>query len=293
MPDRFTETVSFLNIAESGNLSVAARKLGMSLAAMSRRLAQLEERLGVPLIRRNSRHMTLTDEGRLYYEKAGRAVAELEEAEREVMRASADPAGVLRVTTTVNFGRRRLAPLLQQFSMLHPDVTVHLETSDQPNNIIESGSDLAICFDAPPDSRLTLKRLADNPRVMCAAPAYLERRGRPASTAELADHDCISIGDFNGDAWRFIDFVGARPRQALSTNDGELAREWALHGAGIVIKSMWDVREDLQTGRLEAVLPDLSLPSSPIVALYTQAQGDTPKVRRCLRFLADNLDRAA
>jgi DNA-binding transcriptional LysR family regulator len=289
MPDRLAETLSFLKIAETGTLSAAARALGLSLAAMSRRLTHLEARLGVPLVRRNSRHLTLTDEGQIFYAKAGRALAELEDAERTVMRNAADASGVLRVTTTVHFGRRRLAPLLHQFSMRNPGVTVHLETSEQPAGIVENGFDLAICFDTPPDSRLVMKRLADNPRVMCATPDYLAKRGRPRHIADLAAHDCIATGDFHHDIWSEVAMGEVRPRQALSTNDGELARIWALSGAGIAIKSLWDIGEELEDGSLEQVLPEVPLPDSPVVALYLAEQGETAKVRRCLAFLAENL----
>ncbi len=291
MADRFSETLSFLRIADAGNLSLAAQRLGLSLASISRRLAQLEARLGVPLVRRNSRHLTLTEEGRIFYEKAGQAILQLEDAEQAVMRQSVDATGELRVMTTVNFGRRRLAPLLQNFATLNPDVKVHLETSDQITNVVQSGFDMAICFQQPPDSRLMMRRLADNPRVMCAAPDYLERRGRPSAVHELTGHDCIAIGSFQQDAWRHVDLGDGRPRHALSTNDGELARLWALDGAGVVIKSLWDVADDLEAGRLEQVLRVLTMPASPIVALHTMAQGESAKVRLCVRFLMDNLRR--
>jgi DNA-binding transcriptional LysR family regulator len=291
MPDRFLETISFLKVAEAGSLSNAARQLGLSIAATSRRLAQLEARLGVPLVRRNSRHLTLTEEGDLFYRGASRALAEMESAELAVARNATDASGLLRVTTTVAFGRRRLAPLLHRFSMLHPEVQVHLETSDQATSIIESGFDLAICFDTPPDSRLQMKRLADNPRVMCASPDYLNRRGRPRHTADLARHDCILVGGQQTDPWVAVHGNTVRPRQALSTNDGEMARVWALDGAGIVIKSLWDVAEDIEQSRLEIVLPQIDLAASPIIALFSAAQGETAKVRYCLRFLAEHLRR--
>ncbi|MFT3965261.1 MAG: LysR family transcriptional regulator [Sphingobium sp.] len=289
MRDRFSEILSFLKIAEAGSLSIAARRLGLSLPATSRRLSQLEARLGVPLVRRNSRHLTLTEEGMIFYEKAGLALVEMHNAEQAVMRNAVDPAGSLKVVTTISFGRRRLAPLLQRYSALHPEVTVHLETTDQMLSIVESGHDLAICFEPPPDSGLTMKRLADNPRVLCASPDYLFRRGRPSSVSELAEHDHIIVRGNQRDLWRDIGPADLEPRRSLNTNDGELARIWALDGAGIVIKSLWDVAEDIEAGRLQVVLPDIALPASPIVALYTPAQGETAKLRSCLRFLSEQL----
>ncbi|WCT74911.1 LysR family transcriptional regulator [Sphingomonas naphthae] len=289
MRDRFSEIQSFLKIVEAGSLSEGARRLGLSLAATSRRLTQLETRLGVPLIRRNSRHLTLTDEGAIFFDKAGRALAELDDAEAAVMRTATDASGLLRVVTTIAFGRRRLAPLLHHYAMLHPEVEVHLETAEQAGNIVESGHDIAICFDPQPDSTLIMKRLADNPRVLCASPTYLHRRGRPQHATDLADHDMIVVGSGAQDLWRGIDMGGAAPKRMLSTNDGELARLWAIDGAGVVIKSLWDVSEDLTAGRLETLLPAVSLPASRIAALYLPAQGDTAKVRSCLGFLAKHL----
>lgn len=292
MPDRYAEILSFVKIAESGSLSEAARRLDLSLAATSRRLSQLEARLGVMLVRRNSRHMTLTQEGQQFYETAGRALSDIDQAETNVMRNATEAVGALRVVTTLHSGRSRLAPLFQHYATLHPEVAVHLEAAGQASNIVESGHDIAICFDPPPDSGLIMKRLADNPRILCASPDYLDRRGRPRTIADLAMHDRIVIGGGQQDMWRLIDVDNGRASRVLSTNDGELARLWALNGAGIVIKSLWDVSSDLEAGRLQPVLPSVPLPASPIVALYLPAQGDSAKVRSCLDFLARHLKAA-
>ncbi|MHA6768250.1 LysR family transcriptional regulator [Sphingobium ummariense] len=286
MPDRFSEILSFIKIAESGSLSEAARRLGLSLAATSRRLSQLETRLGVALVRRNSRNLTLTEEGAVFYERAGQALADMDHAESAVMRAATEAAGVLRVVTTVSVGRSRLAPMLQHYAMLHPEVTIHVETAAQLGNIVETGHDIAICFDPPADSALTMKRLADNPRVICASPAYIARRGEPRRIMDLTMHDTIAVESGQQDAWRMIDLAGVRPRRTLRTNDGEVARLWALDGAGVVIKTLWDVAEDLRAGRLQQVMKTIVLPSSPIVALYVARQGETAKVRSCVDFLA-------
>ena len=191
--------------------------------------------------------------------------------------------------TTIGAGRTRLAPLFRDYATLHPDVAIHLETAEQATNIVETGHDIAICFDPPPDSALMMKRLADNPRFLCASPGYLNRRGRPASVADLSLHDNIVVGDAQQDMWRSLPGAVSAPRVTLSTNDAELARAWALDGAGIVIKSLWDVEEDLAAGRLEPVLPDLRLPPSVIAALYLPAQAEVAKVRSCLDFLARHL----
>lgn len=289
MPDRFAEIESFVKIAESGTLSEAARRLGLSLAATSRRLSQLEARLGVLLIRRNSRHLTLTEEGSLLFERAGQALSTIDDVETDVMRRATEATGRLRVVTTISAGRTRLAPLFRDYAMLHPDVTIHLETAGQATNIVETGHDIAICFDPPPDSALTMKRLAENPRLLCAAPAYLNRRGRPTCAADLFAHDNIVVSDTQQEIWRTILDGAAGPRVTLSTNDAELARVWALDGAGLVVKSLWEVADDLEAGRLEPVLPDLALTPSVIAALYLPGQGEGVKVRSCLDFLARHL----
>lgn len=290
MPDRFAEIESFVKIAESGTLSEAARRLGLSLAATSRRLSQLEARLGVMLIRRNSRHLSLTEEGSLLYERAGRALTAIDDVETDVMRRATEATGLLRVVTTMSAARMRLAPLFRQYATLHPDVAIHLETAEQAANIVETGHDIAICFDPPPDSTLTMKRLADNPRLLCASPDYLNRRGRPASVADLSAHDNIVVGDGQQDVWRTV-VGGDGPRVTLSTNDGDMARAWALDGAGIVIKSLWEVADDLEAGRLQRLLPEVALPASAIVALYVPGQGEMAKVRSCLDFLARHLNK--
>ncbi|WP_242129678.1 LysR family transcriptional regulator [Sphingobium sp. Sx8-8] len=289
MSDRLSEITSFVKIAESGTLSEAARRLGLSLAATSRRLSQLEARLGVVLVRRNSRHLTLTDEGLLFYERAGRALSDIDAMESDVMRRATEAAGHLRVVTAMNIGRTRLAPLFRQYGMLHPDVTIHLETAEQAGNIVETGHDIAIVFDPPPDSALKMKRLTSNPRLLCASPSYLQRRGRPRSVADLGSHDNVVVGHAQQHMWRGVTGEGAGPRVTLSTNDGELGRAWILDGAGIAIKSLWEVADDLASGRLQRVLPAVRLPPSAIAALYLPAQGETAKVRSCLDFLARHL----
>ncbi|BBF68976.1 LysR family transcriptional regulator [Sphingomonas bisphenolicum] len=289
MPDRFAEIESFVKIAESGTLSEAARRLGLSLAATSRRLSQLEARLGVMLIRRNSRHLSLTEEGSLLYDRAGRALSAIDDVETDVMRRATEATGLLRVVTTIGAARMRLAPLFRHYAALHPDVAIHLETAAQATNIVETGHDIAICFDPPPDSALTMKRLTDNPRLLCAAPAYLNRRGRPGAIGDLLVHDNIVVGEAQQELWRSVVGSGHGPRVTLSTNDGDMARAWALDGAGIVIKSLWEVADDLDGGRLQQLLPHVALPAASIVALYVPGQGEMAKVRSCLDFLSRHL----
>ena len=286
MADRFSELLSFVRVAEAGSLSQAAARLGLSLPVVSRRLAQLEARLGVALVRRNSRHLSLTEEGEMFYRQAGQALADMERAESAVRNRGTGPAGTLKVATTLAFGRRRLGDLLQRFARAHADVTVHLDSVQTLANPVESGHDLVISFAPPPNSSLICRRLGSNPRLLCAAPSYLEQRGRPRVVEDLARHDHVVVLDEAGAVLREGLPESLALPAGLATNDADVARAWALHGAGITLHSLWEVAEDLESGALEAVLPEIELPPLPVVALFEPRQGRMPRLRRCLQFLA-------
>jgi DNA-binding transcriptional LysR family regulator len=286
MADRFSELVSFLRVAEAGSLSQAAARLGLSLPVVSRRLSQLEARLGVTLVRRNSRHLSLTEEGEMFFSQAGRAMADMERAESVVRARASGAAGTLKVATTLAFGRRRLGELLQRFARQHVDVTVHLDSVPALANPVESGHDLVISFAPPPLSSLICRRLGSNPRLLCAAPSYLERRGRPRAVADLARHDHVVVLDEAGAVLRAGLPESLALPAGLATNDADVARAWALDGAGIALHSLWEVADDLESGALEAVLPEVELPALPVVALFEPRQGRMPRLRSCLQFLA-------
>jgi len=286
MADHFSELVSFIRVAEAGSLSQAAARLGLSLPVVSRRLSQLEARLGVTLVRRNSRHLSLTEEGEMFYRQAGRAMADMERAETVVRSRGSGAMGTLKVATTLAFGRRRLGNLLQRFAKAHDDVTVHLDSVPALANPVESGHDLVISFAPPPLSSLICRRLGSNPRLLCAAPSYLERRGRPRAVGDLARHDHVVVLDEAGAVLREGLPESLALPAGLATNDADVARAWALDGAGIALHSLWEVAEDLESGALEAVLPEVELPALPVVALFEPRQGRMPRLRSCLQFLA-------
>ncbi|MDB5973839.1 MAG: LysR family transcriptional regulator [Nevskia sp.] len=289
MADSLFDMVVFVRIIETGSLSAAARDLHLSLAVVSRRLGRLEERLGVRLANRTTRTLSLTEEGAAFHARCVRILGDIEEAEMEVTRGRNTATGLLRVTSTFAFARRRLAPLLHEFQQLHPGLQIHLEATDSFVNLVESGYDLAIRFGALADSSLIARQLAPNVRVICAAPAYLDRHGRPANIDDLLNHDCIIYGNPPLDHWRFADGSSVRVKGTLSTNDGEAAHAWALEGAGLVLKSTWDVEEDIAAGRLEVVLPALQLPAAPIHAVYPHRRHTAARVRLCVEFLAKKL----
>lgn len=289
MADNLFDMLVFVRVVEAGSLSGAARLLNMSLTVVSRKLSRLEDRLGVRLANRTTRTLTLTEEGVRFHERCARILAEIEEAEMEVTSGSDTAVGNLRVTATFAFGTRWLAPMLQAFQAERPRLHIHLDTSDTYTNIVGDGYDLAIRFGALADSSLVARQLAPNVRVICGSPDYLDRRGRPTAIDALTEHDCIVYGDPPMDHWNFLDGRSVNVRGTLSSNNGELAHRWALNGGGLVLKSLWDVWDDVQAGRLEVVLPQDKLPATPIHAVFPHSRLTAAKVRLCVEFLARQL----
>ncbi len=237
--------------------------------------------------------MSLTEEGLAFHVRCVRILADVDEAEIEATRGRDTASGLLRITSTFAFSRRRLAPLLQEFQSLHPRLRIHLQASDSLVNLVEGGYDLAVRFGALADSSMIARQLAPNVRVICGAPAYLDRRGRPATVDDLAEHDCIDYGDPPQGFWTLTDGAPMPVRCSLTCNDGELAHGWALQGAGLVLKSIWDTHGDIEAGRLAVVLPKLRLPAAPIHAVYPHSRHAAAKVRLCVEFLADRLRKEA
>lgn len=289
MSDDLTDMTAFVRIAETGSLSAAALELNQSLAVVSRRLARLEDRLGVRLVNRTTRTLSLTDEGALFHLRCARILTEIEEAKAEVTQGREAAVGLLRVTSTFAFARRQLAPLLNEFGAQHPKLRIHLDASDRIVNLVDEGVDLAIRFGAMSDSSLIARAIAPNAYVMCASPSYLDRRGRPHVVEDLRAHDCILFGSPPSSRWSFSDGSSVKVKGDLTTNDGELAHAWALEGAGIVLKSAWDVFTDVREGRLEIVLPDTPLPGSPLHAVFPHTRLAPAKVRLVVDFLSRRL----
>ncbi|WP_343698993.1 LysR family transcriptional regulator [Caulobacter sp.] len=289
MADQLADFIVFARIAESGSLTAAAASLNLSLAAVSRRLMRLEERLGVRLINRTTRTLSLTDEGAAFHLRATRILEDIAEAEAEVSRGQNTAVGLLRVTTTFAFGRRRLASLVHAFEREHPGVRVHLDASDRVVDLVNEGFDVAVRFGPLADSSLIARPVAANDYVLCASPDYLDRRGRPTSLEELASHDAVLFGAPPPDVWTFADGRQVRMRGDLTTNDGDLAHVWALEGAGVIMKAVWDVAGDIQRGDLEIVLPKVPLPDAPIHAVYPHNRLAAAKTRLFVAFLARTL----
>jgi len=285
----------FSALAGAGSLSAAARELGITTPAVSKHLALMESRLGVALVNRTTRRMSLTPEGDLYLEHARRILGEIDGMAEILGVAKATPKGLLRVNATLGFGRSHVAPIISKFVRRHPEVQVQLQLSVNPPALTEDAFDVCIRFGAPPDSRVIARQLAPNRRLLCAAPAYLAKHGIPKVPNDLTKHNCIGIrqGEEAYGVWRLASGRGrsattesVRTRGNLTTNDGEIAVSWALDGHGILMRAEWDIERYLRNGRLVQVLPQYYTPDADIHAVYPQRHQLAARVRAFVDFVA-------
>ncbi|PRX46932.1 DNA-binding transcriptional LysR family regulator [Prauserella shujinwangii] len=277
-------------VASSETLTAAARELGSSLPVVSKRLKALERRLDARLVHRGTRRLVLTSEGELYASRVEAILDQVRELDDLITHRSGDLRGSVVVQATLGLGRAHVAPLLGEFTARHPQLSVQLRTSALPLRPHRREFDLAVHVGAPPDSSLRMRRLAENRRVPCAAPSYLERKGMPERVEDLAAHDCIVLRENEGDfdLWRFGD--ADHPRQVrvrgrLSSNDGDVVTGWALQGRGVIMRSEWQVRPHLDSGALVRVLPRVPTPPADIYALLS----DDVHVPRRISALIDHL----
>ena len=284
----------FSLLVRLGSFSAAARELGLSTPAISKRLAQMEARLGVQLLHRNTRRFTVTPEGELYLGHARRILADIDDLEQLVSGATAAPKGLLRVNATLGFGRTQIAPAISRFCALHPDVQVQLQLTVNPPPLTDDAYDVCIRFGEPPDARVLARLLAPNRRLLCASPAYLAAHGTPKVPADLTQHNCLGIrqGDEAYGVWRFANapgkpFEAVKVRGTLNTNDGEIAVNWALDGHGILMRAEWDIARYLASGRLVHLLPDFQTPPADVYAVYPQRHQTAARVRVFVDFLAE------
>ncbi len=284
------ELAFFVQLARLGSLSATARELGITPPAITKRLMLMEQRLGVRLVNRTTRRISLTSEGEIYLTHATHILGSIRDMEESVSSSRAAPKGLLRVNATPGFGRLRIAPLVSQFAHAHPEVEVQLQLTDRPISLVEEAYDLAIRFGELPDTRLSARRLMANRRFLCASPAYLKKAGEPQTPAELHRHRCI-LHRQNDDVygtWRLhkgskVELV--KVRGAVSSNDGDVVLNWALDGHGIVQRSEWDVARYLASGRLKEVMPAYSLPSADLHVYYLSRRNQPAKVRAFIDFL--------
>jgi len=289
----------FSVLVAAGSLSAAAREQGITTPAVSKRLAQMETRLGVSLVNRTTRRMSLTAEGELYLERARTILGEIDDMEQMLGLSKSTPSGQLRVNATLGFGRSHIAPVISRFVRKYPRVDVRLQLSVDPPPLSEDAFDVCIRFGPPPDARIIARHIAPNRRLLCASPAYLTRNGEPKVPADLAQHNFISIrqGDEAYGLLRLARGRGAhvesvKVRGNLTTNDGEIAVSWALDGHGILLRAEWDIERYLRSGRLVALLPQYHMPNADIYAVYPQRHQASARVRAFVDFVALSLSRA-
>ncbi|MYN07800.1 LysR substrate-binding domain-containing protein [Pseudoduganella aquatica] len=286
-----SELAFFVQIVKEGSLSGAARELGVTPASVSKRLGKLEQELGVLLLNRTTRRLSVTDAGELYYANAVRILGELEELERQLSQDRAAPKGLLRVNAPLGFGRTYITPIVSNFVKRYPDVEVQLQLSDHPLSLIDESFDIGIRFGEVPDARVVATRIAANRRLVCAAPSYLKQHGVPKAPNDLARFNCIVLrqNDAAYGTWRFTkgrQTETVKVRGTLSSNDGEVALNWALDGHGLLLRAEWDIAKYIRSGRLQIVLEDYATPPADIHAIYPEKHKLSPKVKVFVEFLA-------
>jgi DNA-binding transcriptional LysR family regulator len=282
--DKLKQIESFVAVAAKGSLTAAAKAEGVAPAVIGRRIDALEERLGVKLMVRTTRRITLTHEGSAFLDDCQRVLADLAGAEAGVSAGGARASGHLRVTAPAGFGRRHVAPLVPRFLALHPDVHVSLNLSDRVIDIVNEHFDCAVRIGDMPDSSLVGVRLADNRRQCVAAPAYLKRAGTPKAPADLHRHECLTLSSDASQTrgWSFsVDgaVTHLRPSGRLDCSDGQVLHEWCLQALGIAWRSTWEVADDIDAGQLVSVLDDFAAPPNGIYAVFAHARHLPLRVR--------------
>lgn len=288
--DKLKQLESFVAVATKGSLTATAQAEGVAPAVIGRRIDALEARLGVKLLVRTTRKISLTHEGSAFLEDCQRVLADLANAEASVSAGGVKASGHLRITAPAGFGRRHVAPLVPRFIAEHPDVSVSLNLSDRVVDIVKEGFDCSIRVGDLPDSSLVSVRLADNRRLCVATPAYLKRAGIPQHPSDLMRHECLMLSSDASQTrgWAFrIDgeVTHLRPRGRLDCSDGQVLHAWCLAGMGIAWRSTWEVEDEIAAGQLQAVLEDFAAPPNGIHAVFPHAKHLPLRVRLWIDFI--------
>jgi DNA-binding transcriptional LysR family regulator len=302
--DKLKQLESFVSVATKGSLTAAANAEGVAPAIMGRRLDALEERLGVKLLVRTTRRITLTHEGSAFLEDCQRLLADLANAEASVSAGGVKASGHLRITAPAGFGRRHVAPLVPRFRGLHADVTISLNLSDRVVDLAGEGYDCAVRVGDLPDSSLVSVRLADNRRLCVATPEYLKRHGVPQHPGDLVKFDCLTLSSDASQTrgWAFRvprsgtgaampaqagegEVIHLKPGGPLDCSDGQVLHDWCLAGYGVAWRSTWEVESEIAAGRLVAVLEEFAAPPNGIYAVFPQRKHLPLRVRLWIDFL--------
>ena len=293
--DKLKAFESFVSVATRGSLTAAAKAEGVAPAIMGRRLDALEAHLGVKLLVRTTRRISLTHEGSAFLEDCQRVLADVANAEASVSEGGVKATGHLRITAPAGFGRRHVAPLVPRFRELHPDVTISLNLSDRVVDMAGEGYDCAVRVGDLPDSSLVSVRIADNRRLCVATPAYLQRHGTPRHPSDLLQFDCLTLSSeasqIRGWACRMPTEGGGtevgylKPGGPLDCSDGQVLHDWCLSGYGIAWRSTWEVEAEIAAGRLVEVLADFAAPPNGIYVVFPQRKHMPLRVRLWIEYL--------
>lgn len=286
----------FVRVVELGSITAGGRDLRLSPAVASNRVKDLENRFGVRLLNRTTRKLTPTEIGRSFYDHARRVIETLDEAEAMVSSFSGKPQGVIRLTAPLGLGRRLIAPLIPPFCAQNPGIDIRLRLSDRNVNIVEDAIDLAFFLGQPADSALKWRKIADCPRLLVAAPEYLERCGTPASPEDLANHNCLLLRYPRSPEYFWLLQTDNGPLKLsvtgrFDTDDGDVLTAWALAGQGIANRPLYEVAEDLRAGRLVQILPDTPPLTAQFGCLTPHRRLQDPKVRIFADFAVRELKR--
>lgn len=293
--DKLKAFESFVSVATRGSLTAAAKAEGVAPAIMGRRLDALEAHLGVKLLVRTTRRISLTHEGSAFLEDCQRVLADVANAEASVSEGGVKATGHLRITAPAGFGRRHVAPLVPRFRELHPDVTISLNLRDRVVDMAGEGYDCAVRVGDLPDSSLVSVRIADNRRLCVATPAYLQRHGTPRHPSDLLQFDCLTLSSeasqIRGWAFRMPTEGGGtevgylKPGGPLDCSDGQVLHDWCLSGYGIAWRSTWEVEAEIAAGRLVEVLADFAAPPNGIYVVFPQRKHMPLRVRLWIEYL--------
>lgn len=295
----------FVHVVKAGGLAAAGRKLGLSPASMTARINQIEARYKTRLLTRSTRNIALTEAGERFYSGCQKVLEEVAYTENLLQESKQELEGSLRIAATSDFGRQCVSPAIAEFAALHPKVSVHLKLADGLINIIDEGVDLAFRFGNLPDSNLVSRPIADNRRVLCASPEYLKQHGEPLTPEDLRHHQCLVL-ERQGQLLNEWHFESDNKRNTLkvrpylSCSDGDVIRNWALQGHGIVLKSLIDVKQNIANGTLVLVLEQYvrgfsqkDSNSVGLQAIYPSRQYQPRQVKTFLEFFSKWMEKGA
>ena len=291
--DKYQEMRVFTAVVDASSFVAAGDALGMSKAAVSRYVSELEQRLGVRLMHRTTRKLSLTPEGEVFLARCREILASIDASEAEISTRSLTASGLLKVSVPVSFGIKHIAPLWAEFLNAHPQVTLDVQLADRVVDLVDEGFDLAVRIARLPDSSLVSRRLASTRLVLCAAPSYLKRRGTPQHPSELTQHDVVGYSLMAmGDQWQFTGPEGpvsVKVRPRMWSNNGDTCISAALQGAGIQLQPTFLIEQQLASGHLVEILPQYRSVELGIYAVYPSRKFVLPKVRALVEFLATKL----